>query len=52
MRLGWRRWFFFRVTGARDEQLHLNIVNAGEGSFPTVPLILLMTRCETCLASK
>ena len=31
------RWFFFRVTGVRDEQLHLNIVNAGEGSFPTVP---------------
>ena len=30
------RWFFFRVTGVRDEQLHLNIVNAGEGSFPTV----------------
>ncbi|CAK0783250.1 hypothetical protein CVIRNUC_006449 [Coccomyxa viridis] len=28
-------WFFFRVTGVRDEQLHLNIVNAGEGSFPT-----------------
>ena len=24
------------MTGVRNEQLHLNIVNAGEGSFPTV----------------
>ena len=29
------RWFYFRVTGARGEELNINITNAGEGSFPT-----------------
>lgn len=28
------RWFYFRVTGAKGEELHINITNAGEGSFP------------------
>ncbi|CAL8472033.1 g11575 [Coccomyxa elongata] len=27
-------WFYFRVTGAKGEELHINITNAGEGSFP------------------
>lgn len=29
-----RRWFNFRVTGARGEELNVRITNAGEGSFP------------------
>lgn len=28
------QWFFFRVTGARDEDLVLRITNAGEASYP------------------
>jgi len=29
-----RRWFFFRVSGAKDKDLVMHLVNAGNSSFP------------------
>ena len=29
-----RRWFFFRVSGAKDKDLIMHLVNAGNSSFP------------------
>ena len=28
------RWFFFRVSGAKDKDLIMHLVNAGSSSFP------------------
>ena len=28
------RWFYFRVTGAKDQELVINLVNAGQASYP------------------
>ncbi len=28
------RWFYFRVSNCRNEELAVNIVNAGKASFP------------------
>lgn len=29
-----RQWFYFRVSGVRDQKLHLRILNAGQSTYP------------------